>query len=102
MRTNLFVLALGVLVSGQLAAQPEGLHVVSGSASKLISNGENSWVIESGKKTILEWNEFSLASYEKLIFQQADVQSAILNRVIGNMSSELLGQLLSNGSVYVH
>jgi len=82
-----------------LYAKPHGAKVVSGDAS--ITSTPESCLIESGKKTIIQWDGFSIDPTETVNFQQFDPSSAVLNRVIGGSSSALLGTLLSNGKVYI-
>lgn len=84
-----------------LFAKPTGMKVIHGEASELISSAANCWTIHSGDQTILEWDSFSISTEEILNFQQLSNQSAVLNRIVGPESSQLMGQLLSNGQVFV-
>jgi filamentous hemagglutinin family protein len=68
---------------------------VSGSA-ELQENG-----VQSGPNAIIQWDSFSIESSEAFRFQLPDASSAVLNRVVGGSESQLLGQLLSNGNVYL-
>ncbi|HSS98351.1 MAG TPA: filamentous hemagglutinin N-terminal domain-containing protein, partial [Terriglobales bacterium] len=81
-------------------ARPHGFHLKSGDARAPVQ--ENSaWVIQSGKKAMIDWEGFSIDQKEIVRFQQMDTNSYVLNRVVGKSESALLGQLLSNGSVYL-
>lgn len=56
-------------------------------------------IIQSGHHAIINWDSFSLSKDELIRFVQADGTSCVVNKVTGITRSELLGQLLSNGSV---
>ncbi|MDX8430801.1 MAG: filamentous hemagglutinin N-terminal domain-containing protein [Candidatus Algichlamydia australiensis] len=81
-----------------LMAKPSGMQTISGNAT--CSERSGTVVIESGKRAVVKWDEFSIGKGEKVRFAMPDSNSAILNRVSG-ARSELLGQLDSNGKVYL-
>jgi filamentous hemagglutinin family protein len=97
MRVRFFLYFLPPL---SLIALPSTPQVIVGDMQGPYLQG-NEWVIQSGDKTIVHWNEFSIGAEETVRFQQLGDTSAILNRVVGPNSSEILGALLSNGHVYV-
>ncbi|MDX8430800.1 MAG: filamentous hemagglutinin N-terminal domain-containing protein [Candidatus Algichlamydia australiensis] len=90
--------ALFLLLPLALVAKPAGMKTLSGKASCKEQSG--TLVIESGKRAVVKWDEFSIGKDEKVRFAMPDQKSAILNRVSG-ARSELLGQLESNGKVYL-
>ena len=51
--------------------------------------------------TIINWQGFSIRADEVTRFVQSGVASAVLNRVTGTEHSQLLGQLLANGRVFL-
>lgn len=84
-----------------LFAEPNQFRVISGEASTVVSPDTATLLIRSGNKTILEWDQFSLDQGKRIQFQQFDKNSAILNRVMSGTQTSILGELLSNGKVYV-
>jgi filamentous hemagglutinin family protein len=92
MRRFLFILALSV----SLYAKPEGLHLIHGNVSSPMEE-TGKWSLESRGDAIIEWDKFSVEQAETLRFLQDSANSCILNRVIGGETSEILGQIVSNG-----
>ncbi|PIS02271.1 MAG: adhesin, partial [Chlamydiae bacterium CG10_big_fil_rev_8_21_14_0_10_42_34] len=93
---SVFLLAISPLLS-----LPTGMQNVEGEVSAPILNEDGSLLIKSGHKSSADWESFSIAPGEHVIFEQASVNSSFLNRVIGNEGSELLGRLSSNGSIFL-
>ncbi|MEM9914795.1 MAG: filamentous hemagglutinin N-terminal domain-containing protein [Planctomycetota bacterium] len=83
-----------------LHAGPEGGTVVSGSAT-ISTVGKNTTINTQSARTILEFSQFNIANSERVVFNQPDANSAVLNRVIGGQRSTIEGFLGSNGQVYV-
>ncbi len=81
------------------AALPSGLNVMSGQASAVI-NGQQMTVTNSAN-SILNWQSFSIGSGNGVYFAQPDSASKVLNRVVGNDPSAILGNLGSNGHVWL-
>ncbi len=82
-------------------SQPSGFQCVAGDVKAPIQASGGQCLIESSGKTIVQWEQFSLAAGETLRFHQTGADAAVLNRVLGRESSQLLGSLSSNGAVYV-
>ena len=98
--TTAILLALS---AGSAWAMPTGATTVAGNVSGLTGagavltdNGGLTGIIKAGAAAnIINWQEFCLAANETLKF---DTQTgAILNRVVGNNVSELLGHLQQEG-----
>ena len=85
-------------ISAQSFANPTGADVVAGSAA-ISGDGDLLSVITQSDRTIINWDSFSIGAHEVTNFLQPGTNSAVLNRVIGNSSSDILGSLLSNGHV---
>ena len=51
--------------------------------------------------TIINWQGFSIGAGELTRFIQQSPSSAVLNRVVGADISQIYGQLLSNGRVFL-
>src|SRR5689334_6516116 len=81
-------------------AKPQGMRVIAGEAKKQ-ADSATSLELETGKKTVLEWDSFSIGAKETVSFHQTDGDSTVLNRVTGGDWSSLMGSLQSNGKVYL-
>lgn len=80
-------------------ANPVGGSVVNGSASFATSG--NTLTVTNTPGTIINWQGFSIGSNEATIFAQQSASSTVLNRVVGNDPSSILGTLRSNGRVFL-
>ena len=80
-------------------ANPVGPSVVSGAAT-FNAVGKNLTVTNS-PGAIINWQGFSIRPDELTRFVQSGAASAVLNRVTGPEQSAILGQLLSNGRVFL-
>lgn len=97
-RLNLLALAVASCFGGA-HANPTGGQVVAGQAN-FVANG-NLLTITNSANAIINWQTFSIGRNETTRFVQVDANSAVLNRVLGNNPSLLLGQLQSNGRVFL-
>ncbi|MEI6605573.1 MAG: filamentous hemagglutinin N-terminal domain-containing protein, partial [Verrucomicrobiota bacterium] len=79
-------------------ANPTDGVVAAGGAS-MATAGSALNITTATDKTIINWGSFSIGSGQVTNFIQPGASSAVLNRVIGSMPSEIAGQLLSNGRV---
>src|ERR1035438_6987906 len=96
------VLGLGAVIVPFLAsANPTNGTVVAGSANITAPNSATVVVTQSSNRAIINWSDFSINAGELTKFIQPSAASAILNRVIGSDPSTLLGNLQSNGQVYL-
>ena len=97
-------LALGLLIGltagGSAWANPDGPTVVHGQVSMTRPNA-NTLNITNSPGAIVNWSSFSIGSNETTRFIQQSASSSVLNRVIGENPSQILGQLLSNGRVFL-
>ncbi len=78
-------------------ANPEGAQVVAGEAD-FVEDG-NTLNITTSDKVIIDYDSFSIAGEESVIFKQPFTASLALNRVRGGSISEILGTLSANGRV---
>jgi filamentous hemagglutinin family protein len=85
--------------SGLALANPTGPTVVSGSAA-IVANG-NLLQITNTPHAIINWQSFSIGASELTRFLQQSTSSAVLNRVITQNPSSILGALQSNGRVFL-
>lgn len=80
-------------------ANPIGAQVISGQAGFDVQG--NVLTITNTPNTILNWQQFSISPGEITRFMQQSSSSAVLNRVLGQDPSQILGSLLSNGRVFL-
>ncbi|NVJ54393.1 MAG: filamentous hemagglutinin N-terminal domain-containing protein, partial [Campylobacteraceae bacterium] len=81
-------------------AAPSGGVVTSGSAT-ISQSGNTTNINQSTSKASINWNKFNIASHETVNFNQPNVNSITLNRVIGNERSIIDGALNANGQVWI-
>ncbi|QDQ27956.1 filamentous hemagglutinin N-terminal domain-containing protein [Chitinimonas arctica] len=96
---NSLVLATLACYCPTALANPAGATVVSGSAS--VQQQGNQLLIANTPGAIINWSSFSIGQGELTRFVQQGGDSAVLNRVIGQDASQILGQLQSNGRVFL-
>jgi filamentous hemagglutinin family protein len=95
------IVVVGMLsFAHSVLAMPNNETVVSGTAN-VVSNGSRMDIRQSSDKLIMNWQGFSIGSGEKVVFLQPSANSLSLNRVVGNNSSVIWGQLAANGRVFL-
>ncbi|MDP1611297.1 MAG: MBG domain-containing protein [Sulfuritalea sp.] len=77
----------GKLVAGNVTIQQE-------SATKL-------GIVQTSNKAIVDWKSFSIGANEHTQFYQPSASAVILNRVVGEDPSQILGRLTANGQVFL-
>ncbi|MDD3926044.1 MAG: filamentous hemagglutinin N-terminal domain-containing protein, partial [bacterium] len=84
-------------------AAPTGGTVVPGSgAATIVTDGSNTNITQATDKAIINWNDFSIGAGEQVNFNQLmGADSVTLNRVIGALPSNILGQLTANGRIFL-
>ncbi|MDZ7750206.1 MAG: filamentous hemagglutinin N-terminal domain-containing protein [Gammaproteobacteria bacterium] len=90
---------MGVLTACPAMANPLDPHVIHGSASFARQGG--ALTVTNSPGAIINWQGFSIARGELTRFLQQHADSAVLNRVTGSDPSRILGQLHSNGRVFL-
>lgn len=78
-------------------ANPSGSQVVAGNAS--IHEEGNHILITADDRTIIEWQKFSIGEKEITQFLQPSATAAVLNKVVGDMPSSIMGKMVANGHV---
>ena len=94
-------LLLGGMCTG-LAAQTQvngAPQVVSGQAT--FAQKGNVFSITNTPNAVINWQSFSVAKGAVTEFIQQSTSSAVLNRIVGQDPSQILGSLQSNGQVYL-
>ncbi len=99
-RKRLIVVAVSACFASAPAwSNPTAPQVVNGSAS--FNQAGKLLTVNNSNGAIINWNSFSIGAGEITRFNQASVASSVLNRVITNDPSVLLGTLSSNGRVWL-
>lgn len=80
-------------------SNPQGAQIVNGQVS-MVSAG-NQLTITNTPGAIINWQSFSINAGEVTRFIQQSPNSTVLNRVVGQDPSQILGALQSNGKVFV-
>eukprot|EP01034_Spumella_vulgaris_P032251 gene32250-39823_t len=80
-------------------ANPTAPQVVAGQAQ--FSQQGNVFSITNAPNTIINWQSFSINAGEITRFIQQGGDSKVLNRIVGQDPSKILGSLQSNGKVYL-
>src|SRR6185369_5351854 len=80
-------------------ANPTGPAVVSGSAA--FNSVGKTLTVTNSPNAIINWQGFSIGAGEATRFQQQSASSAVLNRIVGQDPSVILGTLWSNGRVFL-
>lgn len=93
--------AAAVALPEPAAANPTGGSVVSGAAEIVTVSPTQLDIVQSSKKAIINWGDFSIGTDEATNFLQPGRNSWALNRVTGGNPSEILGTLTANGNVIV-
>lgn len=83
-----------------LVGNPEGPAVVTGEVH--FSNPTAHHLeVHAGHRAIINWKDFSIKQGEITSFIQPGRHAAVLNRVLGNMPSQINGLLKAEGHVYL-
>jgi filamentous hemagglutinin family protein len=99
LRRTAVATALSLAFTPLVHANPMGAQIVSGSAS--IASSGNLLTVTNSPNAIINWQSFSIGANQTTNFIQQSASSAVLNRVVTNNPSSLLGTLTSNGQVYL-
>jgi len=83
-----------------LHAAPIGGVVTSGSAT-INQSGKVTNITQSTQKASINWQQFGIKNDETVNFNQPNVNSITLNRVVGNERSVIDGALNANGQVWI-
>ena len=97
-----FVVALAVAAMAGARADllPTGPRVVSGAAA-VSTSGRQQTVQQYSDRAIIEWDAFSIGAKAGVRFVQPRSTSVVLNRVVGDDPSQILGSMSANGRVFL-
>ena len=96
----LMVLAFTALPAELCFSMPQDPEIVSGEVT-ITSPDASTMNISASDKSIINFNSFNIAENESVMITLPDVNSEILNRVLGSDPSNILGTLSCNGVVFL-
>jgi len=91
---------LFLLLTVTLFANPENGNVTGGRAL-ILDEGSKLLKIHTDRRAVINWDSFSIEEDEIVRFFHQFKNSAVLNRVTGSDSSQILGKIQSTGRVYI-
>ncbi|ALK89383.1 YDG domain-containing protein [Limnohabitans sp. 63ED37-2] len=93
-------LAVGFLWVGLAWSQtlPQGAQVVQGSVG-VSQSGNQMSITQGSAKAVVNWQSFDIGQNAKVTVLQPSSQSVLLNRVLSDNPTQILGQLQANGQV---
>ena len=96
-------LSVAALVACGTAAHalPTGNSLAAGQATVSTPTAGQMQITQTSNRAVINWNSFGIATGESVNISQPSSSSALLNRVIGNSSSEIYGSLTANGQVFL-
>ena len=92
-----------VLLSTTALAQslPSGGQVAAGSATIGTPSAGSLTINQTSGSAVVNWQSFDVGKGNRVTFVQPDANAAILNRVTGQTTSTISGQINANGQVYL-
>jgi filamentous hemagglutinin family protein len=75
--------------------------VVTGGVATINTSGSYTTITQSTSNVVINWDSFSIGTGQTVEFVQPGSESIALNRVIGTDPSVILGNLNSNGKVFL-
>jgi filamentous hemagglutinin family protein len=98
--TIVVFMAYQLMLCSPVYAAPEGGVVTSGTAT-ISSSGNVTNIDQSSQNAAINWQSFSVKPVETVNFNQPNVSSITLNRVIGNERSIIEGTINATGRVFL-
>ena len=89
--------ALGGMTDRVLLAEPQGLKVVSGTATATKTGPQ--LTVNAANNAVLQWQSFNIAAGERTTFVQPSVSSIVWNKIIDTQPSKIFGSINANGIV---
>lgn len=80
---------------------PQGGQVAAGAATIGAPTSNSLTVQQSSNRAVINWQSFSVGQGNAVNFNTPSSSAATLNRVTGSTTSEIAGQIKSNGQVYL-
>jgi filamentous hemagglutinin family protein len=100
-KKNALIAALSLALSSMAAhAGPSGGQISTGSGS-ISQSGLTTNITQQTKNLAINWNNFNVNADETVNFAQPSASSIVVNRVLNQNPSKILGNVNANGQVYV-
>ncbi|MDE1993070.1 MAG: filamentous hemagglutinin N-terminal domain-containing protein, partial [Rhizobiaceae bacterium] len=80
---------------------PTGGQVAAGSATIGAPANGALTITQTSGSAVVNWQRFNVGKGNRVTFAQPDANAAILNRVTGDTTSTIAGQISANGQVYL-
>ncbi|AOF82424.1 hypothetical protein BSY238_2488 [Methyloversatilis sp. RAC08] len=93
------VAAMAAALPGLAIANPTGHQVIHGNVGVQVQGSTLN--ITASDKAIINWQQFSIQPGETTRFIQPSSTASVLNRVVGQDPSRILGNLIANGRVFL-
>ncbi|MGE5624021.1 MAG: filamentous hemagglutinin N-terminal domain-containing protein, partial [Bacillota bacterium] len=101
-RAGLMLLAASVAGAALDAqANPQGGQVVAGRGSISAPNNNLTVINQNSNKLVINWSSFNIGAGQTVQFIQPSKNSAALNRILSESPSQIFGNLLANGQIYL-
>ncbi|MEL6792422.1 MAG: filamentous hemagglutinin N-terminal domain-containing protein, partial [Pseudomonadota bacterium] len=82
------------------AAGPKGGQVKGGQA-QITTQGQRTTIRQNSDRVVIDWKSFDIDADEAVEFLQPGRTSVALNRVLDGLPTNIRGQLLANGNVWI-
>jgi filamentous hemagglutinin family protein len=96
------LLVTGLLVcTTSVWALPIGNQLVTGQSTVSTPSANVMQIDQASQRAAINWQGFSIGQNETVNIQQPNANAALLNRVVGQDTSQIQGKLNANGQVYL-
>ena len=88
------------LASGPLLASPTGGQVTAGNG-QVTQSGNQTTITQQSQNLAIDWQSFNIGANQGVTFNQPGRNAIVLNEVVGQSATEILGSLKANGQVFI-
>ncbi|MFA7516365.1 MAG: filamentous hemagglutinin N-terminal domain-containing protein, partial [Candidatus Ratteibacteria bacterium] len=99
-RLCLLLATVGLLLPMQVFSLPNDPSVVAGQSS-ISQTADQMTITQTTDKAIINWGGYSIDVGELVQYLQPGANAVSLNRIVGGNPSEILGQLIANGQIFL-
>jgi filamentous hemagglutinin family protein len=99
--TSCLVAAPLIAVSSAWAGGPSGAAVVVGQATVTAPSSTSTVITQTTNKALITWSNFSVSAGSTVTFDQPNSKSITVNRVTGTGASDIYGDLLATGRIWL-
>ncbi|MEJ2646143.1 MAG: filamentous hemagglutinin N-terminal domain-containing protein, partial [Gammaproteobacteria bacterium] len=90
-----------LLPAGAAFASPQGGAVIAGQGTIGQPDGSTTVIRQQSNSLAIDWRSFDLAAGDRVRFEQPSSSAAVLNRVLSQRPSQILGSIQANGRVFL-